>query len=164
MVGWGPGHYIPIHDHPRGGSLINIVKGPGLLENTFWKPPEYHGSSYDYQYANVYDIYGDYLLEDTTKFYSCYSFQDGHISAEGKGCEIKNQTTAYITKTRTIKITKGGPHQVVFHKGLNRLHSLKNINKTETTLTLHHSLGGNEISWWLHALDETKLFDKGKIL
>ena len=77
---------------------------------------------------------------------------------------MKNQTTAYITKTRTIKLTKGGPHQVVFHKDLNRLHSLKNVDETETTLTLHHSLGGNEISWWLNAMDETKLFDEGKVL
>ena len=80
MIGWGPGRSMPIHDHPTGGTLIAIIKGPGLLENTFWKPPEYHGSSYDYSYPNPHEIYGDYLLNDATKLYSCYSSEDGDIS------------------------------------------------------------------------------------
>ena len=92
MIGWGPGQYMPIHDHPDGGCLTNVVKGPGLEENTFWKPPEFHSASYDYENEDEHNVYGDYMVGDATKFYSCCSLPNGEFSANVEACEKKNQT------------------------------------------------------------------------
>ena len=156
-MGWGPGQYAPIHDHPKEGSLMNIMKGPGLVESTFWKPPE--SSDEDYGILNEQAENKDYMLGEDTQFYSCYSFlQDKEVAKEDDACEHKNQTTGYITKNRSYNLTRGGIHQIRFHKGSSRLHALKNKDKHKPTLTLHHTLGDNRISWWLNNLDEKNLF------
>ena len=159
MVGWGPGQYAPIHDNPEEGSLINIVQGPGLLESTFWKPPESDIEHYDLIFDKALDT--DYMsFGDETQFYSCYSYlQDQDYPNDAHGCEEKNQTTSYITRTKSYNLTRGGNYQIRFHKGFSRLHALKNMDKSETTFTLHHTLGDNRISWWLNNLNETKLFE-----
>ena len=140
---------------------MNIMKGPGLVESTFWKPPESDVEHYDL--SNDKEENKDYMFGENTQFYSCYSFlQDREIERQGKddSCEHKNQTTGYITKNRLYNLTRGGINQIRFHKGFSRLHALKNIDDKEPTLTLHHTLGDDRISWWLNNLDETKLFEE----
>ena len=149
IIGWGPGQYAPIHDHPKEGSLMNIIKGPGLRETTFWKPPE--SEDEDYNLSN------EEALHDKTQFYTCHSFLQEHVfSGDNDGCEFKNQTTSYITKKKSLDLTRG---KIRFHKGFNHLHALKNVDENETTFTLHHILGNNKISWWLNNQDESKMFE-----
>ena len=69
---------------------MNIIKGPGLREITFWKPPE--SEIEDYNPSNEQDLRRDYTFEDNTKLYSCFSFLQDQISKKDEdGCEYKNQ-------------------------------------------------------------------------
>ena len=137
---------------------MNIIKGPGLRESTFWKPPE--SEIEDYNPSNEKDLRRDYTFEDNTKLYSCFSFLQDQISKKDEdGCEYKNQTTAYLTKNKSYNLTRGKIHQIRFYKGFNRLIALKNMDKNETTFTLHHTLGHNRVSWWLNNQNDSKLFE-----
>ena len=138
MIGWGPGQKALVHDHPIGGCLGKIVRGPGITETYYLKrnQGEFSGN------GAPYDKIG---ISNNTKLYKCLlQSPSGHHNFYG--CETKNQTLAWISEVDQDNVTMQDL-QVVNMAGFDHMHSVKNPNK-ETTLTLHHYYGDYVISFW----------------
>ena len=138
MIGWGIRTYAPIHDHPIGGCLAKVVKGPGLIETHYWKPKQR-------PYQQVKDPQGSHpsTLNSRTKLYKCIQ---EHFGKNSHGCELKNQTLAWITELKKYHMTRTN-FQVMYQEGYDYMHSVTNPH-SDKTLTLHHYYGDYHISFW----------------
>ena len=128
MIGWKTETYAPIHDHPVGGCLAKVVTGPGLVETHYWKTSKNPFKEMD-DSKNI-----------NTKLYKCVQENDSD------GCQLKNQTLAWITKLREYRMTNTNL-QVMYQEGYDYMHSVINPHNDET-LTLHHYYGDYHISFW----------------
>ena len=141
MIGWGPRQYAPIHDHPVGGCLGKVVRGPGLIETHYRKTKQsLHGGGRDIQSV----LSNKMMISDKTKVYRCVQ-NTGEKNSHG--CQLKNETFALITELKTYETTTENL-QVTHQRGYDHMHSVMNPHN-ETTLTLHHYYGDYHISFWI---------------
>ena len=140
MIGWGIRTYAPIHDHPFGGCLVKVIKGPGLVETHYWKSKQ----NLQKRKENLEGRHPMILKKNgRTKLYKCiqeYSGKNSH------GCELKNQTLAWITELKKYHMTTTNL-QLMCQEGYDYMHSVINPHNDET-LTLHHYYGDYHISFW----------------
>ena len=96
MIGWGPGQKALVHDHPVGGCLGKIVRGPGITETYYLKrnQDEFNGN------GALYDKIG---ISNDTKLYKC--LQQSPSGEKFYGCETKNQTLAWISEVGQQNVT-----------------------------------------------------------
>ena len=143
MIGWGPGQGALPHDHPIGGCLGKVVRGPGLTE-TIWRKTNLK------EFSDNEVLFDKMVVINNTRLHKCLK--------KSHGCRLKNQTLAWISKEDTHNVTAQN-HQVTNMAGFDRMHSIENPHN-ETTLTLHYYYGDYIISFW----DEVKqaYFRSGK--
>ena len=135
MLGWGPRQFAPIHDHPLGGCIAKIIKGPGLYERFFLKTKDMISrKSKDLQ---------DDTRRNSSGVYSCYSSLD---KTKTDSCQMKNFGKAYITELFSKNATID--ERTMFIKGYDMMHYVENLNDIDT-LHLQFCLGEYRISWWL---------------
>ena len=128
MIGWGIQTYAGIHDHPAGGCLAKVVRGPGLVETHYWKTNKNPFKEIDNS------------KDSNTKLYKCVQENDSD------GCQLKNQTLAWITKLREYRMTNTNL-PVMYQEGYDYMHSVFNPHN-HGTLSLHHYCGDYHISFW----------------
>ena len=138
MIGWGPYQYVPIHDHPDGGCMIKVAKGPGFKENVY----------------TFESLTGN---EPSNQFFCC---QQRNITITGEdecpalecgnsyGCQAKGFSVKNLVKKETFLATRGGENEVRTLKGNEAMHELWNPFD-ETTYQLSHYLGDfTRITFW----------------
>ena len=142
VLGWGPRQYAPIHDHPLGGCLQKIIRGPGLYERFFLKTKDLNTKS------SI--IWHNKNGANMTGTYTCYSSLD---ETERDSCKIKNSDKAFITEMYSKNATANG--ELFYIRGYDLMHYVENSND-EDTLHLQYCLGEYRISWWLDPQLEAK--------
>ena len=135
-IGWGPRQYAPIHDHPLGGCLQGIIKGPGLHEKFFLK------ESYK-ENVKSGQFRAGFLMRNKPKTYSCYSTL---YRNKTDTCKLKGQSSANITEIGNANATMEG--ELLYVEGYDLMHSVHNLND-EHTISMHYYLGEYQISFWL---------------
>ena len=135
MLGWGPRQFAPIHDHPLGGCIQKIVKGPGLYERFFQKTKNLK--------QKTSKVWQDENHKNDSGIYSCYSSLD---RTKTDSCQMKHFDKAYITELFSKNATIDGG--TFFIEGYDLMHYVENRNDVDT-LVLQFCLGEYRISWWL---------------
>ena len=138
MIGWPVGFQSGIHDHPNGGCLAKNVKGPGILETNYWK-----SKNRPYQKRKA-------RQGNRTKLYKCIQVVHGKNT---RGCDLKNQTLAWITELYTEHVDSMSS-KLMHQQGYDYMHSVKNPHK-EATLTLHFYFGDYRISYWKNEFEDS---------
>ena len=143
MISWAPMHYVPVHDHPPGGCMVKLAKGPGVKEIIYEK--------IDNDVKNQARIREEYFccqhrkLEDPLKANDTHGMT-GHGNSHG--CLIQNFTTQTLQEAERFTAMVGNDHEVRTLKGKNKMHVLWNPYN-ETSYTLSHYLGDfSRITFW----------------
>ena len=131
MVIWGPLQYSPFDDHPDGGCMVKIAKGPGIKEILYEK----HS-----------------LLKSTIphEYFCCQqrNINDSRYSIPNSGCSIKNFTTLALQEVERYTARVNNKHSVETLKGSKTMHIAWNPYN-DTTFALSHYLDDySTITFW----------------
>ena len=143
MISWAPMHYVPVHDHPHGGCMVKLAKGPGVKEIIYEK---YHDSV-----KNKARMREEYFCCQHRKLKNHNGANDTHgMTGHGNshGCLIQNFTTQILQEAERFTAMVGNDHEVRTLKGKNKMHVLWNPYN-DTSYTLSHYLGDfSRITFW----------------
>ena len=130
MIVWGPQQYAPIHDHPSGGCMVKVARGPGIKETIYRKLPR---------------------VKDLPKQYFCCQQRnivapnnETHIALLEKqnsyGCDINNFSTDVLQEVETFTAAIGNDNEVRTLIGHDSMHTVWNPFN-ESSYALSHYLG-----------------------
>ena len=143
MISWPPMHYVPVHDHPLGGCMVKLAKGPGVKEIIYEK--------FNNDVKNEGRMHEEYFCCQHRKREDPHNANKtlgmtGHGNSHG--CLIQNFTTQTLQETERFTAMVGNKHEVRTLKGKNKMHVLWNPYN-ETSYTLSHYLGDfSRITFW----------------
>ena len=143
MISWAPMHYVPVHDHPPGGCMVKLAKGPGVKEIIYEK--------INNDVKNQLRMREEYFCCQHRKLEHPLKANDTHgMTGHGNshGCLIQNFTTQTLQEAERFTAMVGNDHEVRTLKGKNKMHVLWNPYN-ETSYTLSHYLGDfSRITFW----------------
>ena len=143
MISWAPMHYVPVHDHPPGGCMVKLAKGPGVKEIIYEKIN--NDVKNQARMREEYFCCQHRKLEDPLKANDTHGMT-GHGNSHG--CLIQNFTTQTLQEAERFTAMVGNDHEVRTLKGKNKMHVLWNPYN-ETSYTLSHYLGDfSRITFW----------------
>ena len=131
MVIWGPLQYAPLHDHPDGGCMVKIAKGPGIKEILYEK----HSTSKD---------------TIPQEYFCCQqrNINDSRYSIPTFGCSIKQFTTMALQEVERYTARVNNKHSVKTLKGSKTMHIVQNPYN-DTSFALSHYLDDySTITFW----------------
>ena len=143
MISWAPMHYVPVHDHPPGGCMVKLAKGPGVKEIIYEK--------FNNDVKNEARMLEEYFCCQHRKREDHHNANKtlgmtGHGNSHG--CLIQNFTTQTLQEAERFTAMVGNDHEVRTLKGKNKMHVLWNPYN-ETSYTLSHYLGDfSRITFW----------------
>ena len=137
MIAWGPHQYVPIHDHPDGGCMVKVAKGPGFKETLYRFLPKVSGQSKQFFCCQQRNI-------TVTGKDDCPSYE----GVNSYGCQAKGFSVQNMFQLETFLATVGGENEVKTLKGDEVMHELWNPFN-ETSYQLSHYLGDfSRITFW----------------
>ena len=144
MVIWGPLQYAPLHDHPDGGCMVKITKGPGLKEILYEK---YSSSK-----------------ETIPQEYCCYqqrNINDFRYEIPNFGCNIKKFTKLALREVERYTARVDNEYSVKTLKGSKTMHIVQNPYN-DTSFALSHYLDDHcAITFWFPYIHASECLSRG---
>ena len=131
MITWASGQYVPIHDHPPGGCMVKIAKGPGVKETLYQKIPAPTAAPQRQQY---------------------FCCQHRNVSGHSKnthGCDYKHGSTEMLQELYTFDARIGNEHEVRTLIADELMHNVWNPYDKTTFMVSYYIGDYSNIVFWL---------------